>query len=211
ALALALMTTNGAHAATAGGTAAFAGDICTLDIDAESGFDDCRTLLQPGADNPVGVFSLTIDELDTKAFSDATITITSSLADLFKPLGDNDAAEHFGLSIDGVSFGVLFDETKADERAINPGLADSVGANISAATASRDAISLVFTIAQADFAGLVADGSLTALFDFRTDESVGNFVDPTFSVSYAVPLPASMMLMLSGLAGLFYLGRRRIV
>lgn len=209
AFALALSPIAGAEAATFGGSTSFSGDVCDLDTDGDSGFDDCRTIEQPGAGNPVGVFSLTLDGLDPNATTAALVEITVEEADLFTDSGANNRSEFFALSLDDLFLGVLFDRSTSDEAAINASLGASVEANIAAAAATSDAISLSFRIPLDEFAPLIADGSLTAFFDFSADQGVGTFLNPSLSVSYAVPLPASMLLLLSGFAGLAFVGRRK--
>lgn len=209
AFALALLPGEQAEAVTFSASTSFPGDVCGLDTDGDSGFDDCRTIEQPGTNNPVGVFSLTLDGLNPDASSDATVSISVAEADLFTDSGANNRLEFFALSIDSLFLGVLFDRSTSNEALINAGLAASVSANIVAATGTTDAISLMFDIPLAEFAPLISDGSLTFFFDFSDDPGVGAFLDPEVSVSYAVPLPGGLALLLTGLAGLGCLRRLR--
>lgn len=159
--------------------------------------------------------------LDPNPLSDVTISLSSSDADLFNTNGTDNSIERFRLVIGGQNFGRLFDSNSVDETAINAGLGASVQQNISDNIARSDAnksagpINVTFDITRLQFAGLTSGNSLTFDLDFREDQNINRFSDPTVSVSYTiadpqvVPLPASAALLLAGMGGLAALRRRK--
>ena len=206
ACAIVVFAVGAANATTVTGVASFEGDVCAFD---PSGGNDCLNIEQPDTANDVGVFTLGITGLNSQISGPATISITSTNADLFLTGGGNNIRERFELLIDDVSFGVLFDGSTADEAAINPGLALSVQQAIDNSSTSADSLFLSLQLSNAEIAPLLDDGELEFTFDFRVDVDVGSFTNIGITAVYAVPLPSSMVLMFSGFAGFIYLGRRR--
>lgn len=208
-----------AHALTVSYAATGLGNICKIyDTNPVNGLNDCNEISQ-GNGNPLGVFSLGLSGLPVAATGGAEFQIWVQDADLFGPTGGNTTAEFFSLFIDNLFLGTLFDDSIMDEDA-GPaqGLAASVAANILSAGAAPHLLNLNFFLPAASFAPLIADGSLTAFFDFSSDRNTNRFVNPTFSVSYtiedpgsitAVAIPGSLwgMLMVTAAFGLFV--RRR--
>ncbi len=199
-----------AQAVSVTASSSYIGDICD-DFDADGGpsgidFNDCKDAVQNGG--PVGLFGLEVLGLRSHIVSDAVFTISASVADLFLVGGGNNPIEHFGFSLDNIFLGTLFDESTVDEAIINAGLAASVEDNIAASTGSDSSIELNFSMSAAEIAPIVQDQRITAWFDFQ-GAGVNSMRNLTLSVSYeAVPLPASGLFLVFGLAGLG-LARRR--
>jgi hypothetical protein len=143
--------------------------------------------------------SLTVSGLPTNASSDLSVT--------FRLRADvNDGTEVAVMSIDGFSFGIWFDQNDTNDSIAGP--AGDVG----------DQVVTIFTgtatIPLATFLPLLADGSLTALFDFSTNVSnivgLGGTEFAEFSGSYdtaPVPEPGTIVLLGFG-AGVACLRRR---
>lgn len=211
ALAMAICSAFSAQAATVTSSTAYFGELCSTDeTGAPDDLNDCATI--PGNVGILGVYDLMIFDLDPNVVSDAHLSLTVKVADLFSTgdtaeAVDNNPNERFRLFVDGVDYGLLFDESTADEAAVNQSLADSVQENIDAAAWTADQITLDFVISLADFAPLIKDGALFLRVDFRDDLNINTFRDMVFTVSYetgltAVPAPASLLLLLSGIAGI---------
>ena len=200
----------------------FGGDVCSIPpADQSPDGGDCRLI--EWQSNPVGVFTMSLTGMDPNVVGDATVGISSTRADLFRTDGQlepggsrNNPVEFFELWLDDVYYGRLFDETTADEAAISPELAESVQINIDQATNTVDPFRLSFTVPEAITRDLVADGTLTARFDFRNSGDVNLLLDPTFVVSYdtevpavPVPLPAGGLLLAAGCLAFGAVGRRK--
>ena len=200
-----------AHATTVTSSYSYVGDICD-DFDTDGGvsgtdFNDCDQIVFE--DRPVGTFAMELLGLRAHIVSDAIFTFSVRVADVFAVGGGNNAGERFGISLDTLFLGTLFDQTTADEALISPGLAASVQASIDASTSSDGSLDLSFAVSGADIAPSLQDGRLTALLDFQGD--VNSMRDIDFSVTYtAVPLPASGLVLAFGLVGLFALRRKQI-
>ncbi len=198
-----------AQAVTVTSSASYIGDICD-DFDADGGqsgtdFNDCDEIVHNGG--PVGSFTMELLGLRSHIVSDALFTLSVRVADLFGADGQNNPGERFGLWLDGLNLGVLFDGSTDDEAIVSDSLAASVQANIDTAGISDDAVNLSFFVAQADLTPVVRDQRISAVFDFQGD--VNSIRDVQMSVTYAaVPLPLSGLLLGMGLAG-FGLARRR--
>lgn len=194
-LALVLMLGWGlpAHALTVSYAATGLGNICKIyDTNPLNGLNDCNEILQDNG-NPLGVFSLGLTGLPVAATGGAEFQIWVQDADLFGPTGGNTTAEFFSLFLDNLLLGTLFEGNPADEDA-GPakGLAASVAANIASAGAAPHLLNLNFFLPAAAFAPLIADGTLTAIFDFSSDRNTNRFLNPTFSVSYTIEDPSSI-------------------
>jgi len=199
-----------ANAVTVTSTYSYVGDICD-DFDADGGatgadFNDCNEIVQDGG--ATGLFGMELLGLRAHIVSDALFTLSVQVADLFSVGGGNNPNEAFGFSLDNVFLGNLFDDSTADEAAINGSLAASVQANIDASPKSDSAIDLSFSVAAADIAPIIQDGRMTAWFDFSGD--VNSMRNIELTVNYAaIPLPAGGALLLAGLLGLGAVRRRK--
>ncbi len=199
-----------AEAVTVTGSYTYIGDICD-DFDADGGasgtdFNDCDEIVQSNG-SPVGTFGMNISGLNPRISSDATFSLSVRVADLFGVGGGNNPRESFGFRLEDYRLGNLFDETTADEAAINAGLAASVQSSIDASTASSGAVNLIWTMAAADLYPIVQDGTIGGYFDFTGD--VNSMRDIDFSVTYAaVPVPASGALIVAGLGLLGFMRRK---
>jgi len=211
---------SGALAATVSASDAFAGDLCSTDVASAGGFDDCATI--QGNNGVRGVYDFLLTGLDPAPTSDVTIRLTSTSADLFNVNGTNNSIERFRLLIGGTNFGRLFDRLTEDETAINAQLGASVQQNIldniarPVANRSTGPIDLQFDISASMFRSLLSsDNSLTISLDFRQDQNINRFSDPTVSVSYqvadvnTVPLPATGWMLIAGVGGLAAVKRRK--
>lgn len=183
ALAVALLAAPFAQAETVTGSSTDPGDLCLTDANPEGDFD-CATI--SGNIGIHGVYNFVLSGLDPNPTGDATFRLTSTDADVFSNEADNNAGERFRLVIDGVDFGLLFDSSEFDEARVSPSLAASVQDNIAHATGSTGPIDLSFTLPLAQFAPMIADGQLIVRLDFREDQNINRFFDPTVSVSYPV-------------------------
>jgi len=144
----------------------------------------------------------------TGIIGDATISLTVS--------GDfNDVDENIAVSLDGFSLGRVLNANASDD-VFN--FEDDTALFATSTTATA-------TIANADFANLIADGLLSLVLELSTDvnfgtQTVSSFIsfeaapDPSTGPNTgvgdtpAVPLPASALLLMGGLAGLGAVGRR---
>jgi hypothetical protein len=214
----------GSAASAATYSASYTGDVCSIPPSVP-GSEDCAVIQQAGS--PTGEFELKLNGLDANISSDAKITVTSTNADLFRTdaqggssTARNNPDEYFGFSLDTLFLGILFDASTADEAAINAGLAVSVQSNIDATGDQSVApINLEFILPKAQAASLVADGMISATFNFAfpldVNYNVNLFNNPAVTIEYdtkapsVVPLPASSLLLLAGLGGLATLRRKR--
>ncbi len=199
------------------------GEPCADFVAGSGAFGNCNEIVQ-GNGNATGVFSLTIDGLVANPITDGTIRIQSSNADL----GNNAvnrttglALEHFALEIDDIEYGVLY---SPNVPVSDPGLAAAVLAS-PITTGSNQVLDLTFTIERSILSRLVADGTMTAFFDFSRSfpstapgsnvDNVNSFRNARFTVTYdvadvaPVPVPAAGFLLLAGLGGFAALRRRK--
>lgn len=144
--------------------------------------------------------TITFEDLvvPTTIVGDATFTFTAN--------GDlNNTSEFVLVDVDGFSLGTVFNEDPSDDVF---DFAGDEGLNAADQTGSA-------TILNTDFAGLIADGLLTVSFDFSSGvDGIGirlleGEIEFTPGTMSAVPLPASLPLVATVIAGLLFMRRRR--
>lgn len=177
-----------ANAFTVSYTASATGNLCKIyDANPSNGLNDCNEINQQNG-NPQGLFSLTLTGLARQSLSAARFRLTVADADVFAPTGGNSTGEFFGLFLDSLFLGTLFDGSTKDESA-GParGLAGAVQSSIARSGAAPHALDLGFTLQKQLFNTLIRDGTLTTFFDFRQDRNINRFVNPSITVSYTTP------------------------
>lgn len=134
----------------------------------------------------------------------APTTISGDATIFFSVQGDlNYYTEYVDISLDGFSLGRVFDNNTGNDPFNVPG--DIGSYSLKSASA---------TIANADFAGLIADGLLNLSFDFSGGVNCcGTVRSLSGTISYEeaapVPLPATAGLLGLGLAGFGAIRRRK--
>lgn len=134
----------------------------------------------------------------------APATIVGDATITFSVQGDLDwSGEYVDVNLDGFSLGRVFDNNTGNDPFNVPGDAGSY--SLRTATA---------TIANTDFAGLIADGLLNLSFNFNAYVNCCGTVRTLYgSISYEeaapVPLPATAGLLGLGLAGFGAIRRRK--